>query len=627
MKLVRSTIRLLCAGALVTLALPAGASHNLDEHSANMSFLFNSPNGRSAARINSDLAFWGKYAYQGDYGGFRIFDVSNPASPSLVGNMECFGPQNDITVFDRDGNGQADILFTSTDNVMTGPGCDATQKPLAEWEDPGGWEGIRIFDISNPAAPTKIGDIYQDCGSHTHTLWPDPSQNRVLLYNSSYPLRPGPTCGPNTGPPAGKDPLHGVIQIVQVSWSPTNPLGPVTATEIAEPPVNYPGDPDNKFDPEEHGIPAALGLNDLRACHDISVYVTLRLAAAACAEQAQLWRVNANGIPDTQNPIWTYDDTVDETGITGDVNDSGVIVDFWHSATFTWDGRFVHFEDESLPGQVSAAGECPPTTDPPATQTGDSGRMFLFNTQSGSLVSTYMNPTPWETDYCSAHLGNFVPATDKYLLIFAWYMGGITVLDFANPAAPTRVAHYDAAGPTGPAGNDGFENWAAYWYEGPSLPEPSLTIYGTDGVSDASTADGGARGFLALKADIDSNEINLTHLNPQTQDFVLGPGGVLSCKGKIATLVGTDQNDTLVGTIGNDVIAGLGGNDKIKAAGGKDRVCGNKGKDRLKGRGGNDRLFGQGGNDKLNGGGGRDRCVGGGGRDKARKCEKEKSIP
>jgi hypothetical protein len=51
----------------------------------------------------------------------------------------------------------------------------------------------------------------------------------------------------------------------------------------------------------------------MRACHDISVFVPLRLAAAACAEQAQLWRVMPNGLPDTENPLWVYDDTVDET--------------------------------------------------------------------------------------------------------------------------------------------------------------------------------------------------------------------------------------------------------------------------------------------------------------------------
>jgi hypothetical protein len=293
-------------------------------------------------------------------------------------------------------------------------------------------------------------------------------------------------------------------------------------------------------------------------------------------------------------------------------------VDFWHSATFSWDGEIVHFEDESFD-----AGECPPVTevDPtvPNGQPGDTGRMFFFDTATGTKLSQFMSPMPWETDYCSAHLGNVVPATDKYLLTFAWYMGGITVLDFTNPASPSRVAYYDGAGPTGPAGDDGFDNWAAYWYEGPALPGNSLTIYATDGVHDPSDDDGGARGFLSLRADVAANEIPLDHLNPQTQDLVAGPGGVVMCKGKIATLVGTNGNDVLVGTAGEDVVVALGGNDRIKTGNANDTICAGGGKDRVRAgnsaKGGFDRVFGEGGRDKLFGQGGRDRLKGGGGKD------------
>jgi Ca2+-binding RTX toxin-like protein len=237
---------------------------------------------------------------------------------------------------------------------------------------------------------------------------------------------------------------------------------------------------------------------------------------------------------------------------------------------------------------------------------------------------------PWETEYCSAHLGNVVPATDKNLLVFSWYMGGITVLDFANPASPSRVAYYDGAGPTGPAGDDSFDNWAAYWYEGPALPGNNLTIYATDGVHDPSDNDGGARGFLSLRADVAANELNLDHLNPQTQDLgVVSPQGLLSCKGKVATLVGTNGNDVLVGTPGEDVVVGLGGKDIIKTGNGNDTICAGSGSDRVRagnsakggfdlvlGEGGKDKLFGQGGRDRLRGGGGKDLIKAGSGRDR-----------
>ena len=574
-------------------SLPATADHVAAKH-RNMDLLYTSgPTGAT----NSDLAFWGNFAYQGYYNGFRIFNISNPAAPVLVTDLRCPGAQNDLSVFDRDGNGQADILFTSTDSVMTRSDCAATQKPLGEWEDPGGWEGIRIFDISNPAAPRLIQTVYQDCGSHTHTLWPDAGNNRVLLWNSSYPLRPGPTCGPNTGPSAGKDPLHGVLQIVEVGWDEDNPLGPITAGEIAEPPVRYPGDADNKFDPQEHGLPAespaGAPLYDLRACHDIGVFVGRSIAGGACAEQAQMWRVNKNGIPDTQNPIWVYDDRVDETGVTGNPNDKGVVVDFWHSATFSWDGKVVNFIDESF------GSGCPPTTTA-GTVDGDSGRMFFFDTDTGRLRSNFYPPRTETASgaYCSAHLGIPVLAKDRYLLVNAWYQAGVNVVDFSDPSSPNEVAYWDFD-PAGPSGSD---NWSAYWYEGPQVPGGGLSIYATDGFGNATTA----RGFEVFRGNVNAKEGKLTHLNPQTQGLL--------CKGVAGTVFGTPGADVVKGTPANDVIVTGPGNDRIVGLTGKDLICAGAGRDKVSGSGGNDRIFGEAGNDNLRGSAGRDRLVGGKGR-------------
>ena len=114
------------------------------------------------------------------------------------------------------------------------------------------------------------------------------------MYASSYPLRPGPTCGvtettpppyQNTANPYDADPgspnsgLHGVIQTVVVPLN--NPAASFELTPAGQLPINYPGDPDNQIDWTERGLtglePAA------RACHDIVVRVEGRLAAGACA--------------------------------------------------------------------------------------------------------------------------------------------------------------------------------------------------------------------------------------------------------------------------------------------------------------------------------------------------------
>ena len=474
------------------------------------------PIGPSKACVNSDIAFWGDKAYQGHYGGFRIFDISSPAAPAQLIDFPCYGPQNDPVIWKN-------LLFLAVDRTMTGPECGATA--TAAHDDPDGWEGVRIFDVSNPADPRFIKGVYTDCGAHTITMFPkNPAE--IMLYVSSYPLRPGPTCGPTRGPAAGNSALHEKISVVRV------PVGnPRAAKVVAEPRIRYPGDPDNTFDPAEHALP---GFDPLTGCHDIAVSVELRLAAAACAEQAQLWRIRPNGVPDTANPIWVFDDSTDSDGAGG----GDAAVDFWHSATFSADGRVVNFIDESF------GNGCPPVTPNfggAGRDAADTGRMYFVDRRTGGEFSQFTLPRTEtapdedgnETAYCSAHLGNTVPATDRNLLVNAWYMGGVDVIDFTDPTNPQEVAYWDA-GPAGPTGSD---NWSAYPYEGPSLTEPSLTLYGTDGVHNPSTG----RGFQSFKADVAANEVKLPYLNPQTQMNVLGvvtkPG-----KGAVRSKPGTSAN-------------------------------------------------------------------------------------
>jgi hypothetical protein len=148
-----------------------------------------------------------------------------------------------------------------------------------------------------------------------------------------------------------------------------DPAGAFALTEL---PITYTTDPDNMYDPCDHEL--CEPFFPLRACHDIAVFLPGMLVAGACAQEAQLWRLDPDTmLPDTENPLWVFDDPVDENGATGDPNDPEIAVDFWHSATFSWDGRYVHFEDESF-----SSGSCPPRTPAPgetATQPGDTGRI------------------------------------------------------------------------------------------------------------------------------------------------------------------------------------------------------------------------------------------------------------
>ena len=54
---------------------------------------------RGLTFINSDLAFGGNYVYQGIFSGFTIWDVSNPAKPKLVSATSCVTSQGDPSIY------------------------------------------------------------------------------------------------------------------------------------------------------------------------------------------------------------------------------------------------------------------------------------------------------------------------------------------------------------------------------------------------------------------------------------------------------------------------------------------------------------------------------------------------
>ena len=123
------------------LAFPAAA----DDPALKMEKLFISGNQAT----NSDLAFWGNYAFVGYYtgaagfpagtgprGGVRIFDISDPAAPQLVRDFACDGAQNDPIVWDRNGNGVPDLLLLAVDTTMANPNCGA---PRVAGGTPTGW--------------------------------------------------------------------------------------------------------------------------------------------------------------------------------------------------------------------------------------------------------------------------------------------------------------------------------------------------------------------------------------------------------------------------------------------------------------------------------------------------------
>jgi hypothetical protein len=405
---------------------------------------------------------------------------------------------------------------------MTRPECGAPRS--ANHGDPTGWEGIRIIEMSDdPANPfatmTQVKALYQDCGSHTITLWQGKAdQGELIVYSSSYPLRAGPTCGDtefrntanpyDTDPGSPANPLHGVIQVNRIPLA--NPAG---ATEIAQPEISYPGDPDGRIEWCERGFdfgfctPGAFEPGAV-ACHDIVVHMEHNLAGAACAEQGQVWEIDENGIPDTANPVSIGDDELTSGG-TGQFPGA---VDFFHSVMFDNEGEVVNWVDESFGAGCPTRTNYQPRPWNPAGGTHKTGRMF-FSDMEGNFLSEFhvgdLRPDPGATEYCSAHMGMAIMGIQRDLLVNAWYTGGADVIDFTKATRLKEVAFYDPQQDSG--------TWSAYPYTGPLYDRgPGIPVYASDGVENNAIAEGMVVYRTLVQKPGQAQLVD--HLNPQTMD-------------------------------------------------------------------------------------------------------------
>jgi hypothetical protein len=378
--------------------------------SPNMSLLANIPKQGAFAEygaFNSDLAFKGNHAYAGNYNGFMVYNVKRPAQPRVVTQVLCPGSQNDVSVY-------RNLLVLSTDSSRSDDSC-SSESQSATIKD--SWEGIKVFDISNPASPEYVAAVETDCGSHTHTLAPSQDGQDLFVYVSSYfPSATFPDC----------QPPHDKISVVKV------PVDAPQHASLAATPVLFPdgGNPSGNYSRETSG------------CHDITAYPSKDVAAGACMGDGILLDIS-----DRLNPV-----------VTEQVRDTENFA-FWHSATFNNAGTKVIFTDE-LGGGGSAT--CNPTV-------GDTkGANGIYDIVAGELVfkSYYKLPrTQSNTENCVAHNGSLIPVKGKDIMVQAWYQGGISVFDFTDSANPKEIAWFDR----GPLSDEQLllgGSWSAYYYNG-----------------------------------------------------------------------------------------------------------------------------------------------------------------
>ncbi|MFI6386991.1 LVIVD repeat-containing protein [Nonomuraea sp. NPDC050540] len=351
---------------------------------------------------NSDLAFQGNYAFVGNFGGFSIFDISDPAQPKPVSQVSCPAQQNDVSVY-------GDLLILSIDEPRGGEKCDSGQ---GTGPASGGWEGLRIFDISDKKNPTYVSAVRTDCGSHTHTMVPGKNPDTLYVYVSS----PGPEPDSKTCPPP-----HELIQIVEIPVK-----NPKSAKIVAKPNIFPDGQGEGMF---------AAG------CHDITAYPEKNLAAAACFGDGVLL--------DIADPV--------KPKVLQQVRDTENF-QIWHSATFNNDATKVVFSDELGGGGMATCDSKTPKT---------KGANAIYDIVDGKLERRGYFKMPREqtsNENCVAHNGSLLPIEGKDVMVQAWYQGGVSVWDFTDSNNPREVGFFDR----GPAGGDHSiaGSWSAYYYNG-----------------------------------------------------------------------------------------------------------------------------------------------------------------
>jgi hypothetical protein len=430
------------------------------------------PSPSSAGATHSDLAFSGKYAVQGNYNGFEIWDIANPVKPALVNAFECPASQNDVSVYKN-------LLFMSSEATNSRVDCKFGGIPEPISEDR--VRGIRIFDISDPKRPKLISSVQTCRGSHTHTVVTQPGDpNNVYIYVSgtsgvrSDKELPGCQDGGIDDPNTSRFRLE-VIKV---------PLArPGTAAIVSSPRIfnGLPVPPRNEeraaVDAASRGnrggggagaagaagergaAPGAAGAAPAAGttppanrgnqgpptgpnqCHDITVYPELGLAGGACAGLGLLLNIK-----DAANPT--------RIDMAADANMS-----FWHSATFSNDGTKVLFSDEWGGGGQP---RCRATDKP------EWGADALFTIENGKLVfqSYYKLPAAQTSEEnCVAHNGSMIPIPGRDVMVQAFYQGGLTVFDWTDPKHPKEIAFFDR-GPLDATRMASGGSWSAYWYNG-----------------------------------------------------------------------------------------------------------------------------------------------------------------
>jgi hypothetical protein len=379
---------------------------------------------------NSDLAFQKNLVFQGGWHGWQAWDISNPKAPTLRKAFVCQGGQGDLSI-------HGNLLFMSVEDLVGRVDCGT--QGVADSVSTERFRGVRIFDISDIDNPKQVAAVQTCRGSHTHTLVTD-RNDRATVY--VYVQGTGPVRSPNelAGCNRAVDDTstsYFRIEVIKV------PLAAPQNAQVVNMPRIFADAQGNVAGLWKGGAHGEGTQNTGRTdqCHDITAYPEIGLAAGACSGNGILLDIrdpaNPKRIHEVIDPNFAY----------------------WHSATFNNAGTTVLFTDEWGGG---TAPRCRATDKP----TWGANALFTLGAdRKMTHVGYYKIPAAQgANENCVAHNGSLIPVPGRDIMAQAWYQGGLSVLDFSDPAKPVEIAFFDR----GPIAEQltlaGY--WSTYWYNG-----------------------------------------------------------------------------------------------------------------------------------------------------------------
>jgi hypothetical protein len=475
--------------------------HDAGEAIWNLRVLSKTPSPPEFARsTNSDLAFLGKYAIQGNYNGFQVWDISDPARPVLTKGFVCPASQSDVSVYRH-------LLFVSGEGLSGRLDCGT--QGVRDTVSKERLRGLRIFDISDINNPRNVGNVQTCRGSHTHTVVVDPrdAENVYVYISGSAGVRSPSELPGCSGEQPDQDPNTALFRIEVIKVPLADPgkaaivSSPRIFQDLAAPPRHGESPEDIEaakrraaaarargeftveiFGTEQvlpsgfsrqlldslvkarggTGAPTAADSATLRRelpaivqrmigadgprtgptqCHDITVYPAIGLAGGACEGYGFLLDIS-----DPANPRRI-----------AEVADSNF--SYWHSATFNNDGTKILFSDEWGGGGQA---KCRVTD----KKEWGADAIFTIENRKMHFKSYYKLPAPQtQAENCVAHNGSMIPIPGRDVMVQAWYQGGISVFDWTDPAHPREIAFHDR-GPVDSTRIGNAGSWSVYWYNG-----------------------------------------------------------------------------------------------------------------------------------------------------------------